>query len=352
MEKKTVAIIFGGCSNEYGVSLISAASVIEHIDKDKYNLVLIGITEEGKWLRYSGSIEAIREDRWHMHPSCIPSFVSPSRETGGLIELVHSEYHRVPIDVVFPVLHGRNGEDGTIQGLLELAGIPYVGCDMLSSAICMDKDIAHTLVRAAGIDTPRAMTIHQGDDVEKAIVAAKDFGYPVYIKPAKSGSSIGITKAHTYQQFIEGIELAFAHDNKIVIEENIEGFEVGCAVLGNSSPRIGVIDEIELSDDFFHFTEKYSLHTSTIHLPARIDTDTEKKVRETASLIYQTLGCSGFARVDMFLSGDGRLMFNEVNTIPGFTSSSRYPNMLRASGISYTQLLDELIELALGRDEK
>lgn len=262
MEKKTVAILFGGRSNEYEVSLISAASVIEHIDKEKYNLVLVGITKEGEWLRYSGSTQDIREDRWHAHPSCIPSFILPSRSTRGLIELVHTEYHLVPIDVVFPILHGRNGEDGTIQGLLELAGIPFVGCDMLSSAICMDKEIAHTLVQAAGIDTPHAITVYPDNYMEKAMQAAERFGFPLYVKPAKSGSSIGITKAHTHKELIKGIVLAFIHDHKVVIEQNIEGFEVGCAVLGNKNPRTGVIDEIELADDFFHYTEKYSLQTS------------------------------------------------------------------------------------------
>lgn len=347
MEKKTIAVLFGGCSNEYEVSLISAASVIEHMDTEKYNLVLVGITKDGVWLRYTGNVDDIRNDRWHTHPGCIPSFFSPSKEVKGLIELVNTEYHVTPIDVVFPVLHGKNGEDGTLQGLLELSGIPFVGCDTLSSAICMDKEIAHTLVQAAGINTPRSLTVYEDENIENAVAEAKALGFPVYVKPAKSGSSLGITKAHDEQELVEGVALAFSHDNKVVIEQNIDGFEVGCAVLGHADPMIGVVDEIELTGDFFDHTEKYSLIGSKIHLPARIDANTTIKVKETALAIYKVLGCKGFARVDMFLAKDGTIVFNEVNTIPGFTSNSRYPKMLCASGISYTDILDQLIELAV-----
>ncbi|SEK91934.1 D-alanine---D-serine ligase [Paenibacillus sp. cl141a] len=344
MEKMTVAVLFGGCSGEYEVSLSSAAAVIEHLDIEKYNLVLIGITREGSWLRYSGNLEDIRNDRWHAHPSCIPSFFSPSREIKGLIELVHTEYHVTPVDVVFPVLHGKYGEDGTLQGLLELAGIPFVGCDMLSSAICMDKELAHTLVRAAGIDTPRSLTVYRDGSMEKVLAAAEEeLGFPLFVKPARSGSSLGITKVHDMKELAAGTANAFTHDTKVVIEQNINGFEVGCAILGHSDPIIGVIDEIELEGGFFDYSEKYSLHTSKIHLPACIDKDTANKVKETALAIYKTLGCSGFARVDMFLTPDGRIVFNEVNTIPGFTSNSRYPRMLQASGLTYADILDQLL---------
>ncbi|MFX3650174.1 MAG: D-alanine--D-serine ligase VanG [Paenibacillus sp.] len=351
MQKKSIAVLFGGCSGEYNVSLSSAASVIENLDTEKYNLVLIGITQQGSWLRYSGTVEDIRNDRWQLHPSCIPSFFSPSREVRGLIELVHTEYHVTPIDVVFPVLHGKYGEDGTLQGLLELSGTPFVGCGMLSSALCMDKELAHKLVQAAGIDIPRSLTIHRSERMEKVLSAAEALGYPLFVKPARSGSSLGISKVNNRQELITGTEQAFLHDSKVVIEQNINGFEVGCAVLGNSDPIIGVIDEIELQGHFFDYSEKYSLLSSKIHLPARIDEDTAMKVKESALTIYKTLGCRGFARVDMFLDTDGRIVFNEVNTIPGFTSNSRYPNMLQASGMTYANILDRLIELAIGGTE-
>ncbi|WEK54492.1 MAG: D-alanine--D-serine ligase VanG [Candidatus Cohnella colombiensis] len=351
MNKKVVTILFGGCSSEYEVSLQSAAAVIEHIDISAYQLVLVGITREGLWLKYEGGVADIRSDKWHEHASCRPTFVSPSREVKGFVELGEQEYRLIPVDVVFPILHGKFGEDGTVQGLLELAGIPYVGCNMLSSAICMDKDIAHSLVSAAGISTPRSLTILQGDDIALSLRAADELGYPLFIKPAKSGSSFGITKAFNKQQLREGVTLAFEHDNKVVIEQNVDGFEVGCAVLGNSELLLGAVDEIEITGGFFDYTEKYTLQSSKIHLPARIDPQTALAVKETAVRIYRTLGCRGFARVDMFLTPSGELVFNEVNTIPGFTSASRYPNMLGAIGMNYSEIIDRLITLAVAGDE-
>ncbi|WP_019120935.1 D-alanine--D-serine ligase VanG [Brevibacillus massiliensis] len=351
MDKKNIAVLFGGCSNEYEISLSSAAAVLDHLDRDQYNIIMVGITRDGLWLRYSGSVDDIRNDVWHAHPSCSPAFISPSREMRGLVELADSEFHLTKIDVVFPVLHGKNGEDGTIQGLLELSGIPFVGCDTLSSAICMDKEIAHTLVRAAGIATPESFALANGEKIEKAVAAAGRIGYPLYIKPARSGSSFGITKAYNEQELINGVKLARMHDHKVVIEQNIDGFEVGCAILGNAEPIIGEVDEIEIASEFFDTKEKYSLETAAIHLPARIAAVTAAKVKETALLIYKTLGCKGLARVDMFLTRDGQLVFNEVNTMPGFTSKSRYPNMLRSINLSYQEILDRLIQLAAEEDE-
>ncbi len=349
IQKKTVAVLFGGCSTEYGVSLKSAASVIDHLDESKYDLVLIGITKEGAWLRYGGGTEDIREDRWQTHPSCLPAFLSPSREAAGIVELAGTEYRLTPVDVVFPVLHGRNGEDGTVQGLLELAGIPFVGCGSLSSAVCMDKGIASQLVKAAGVDTALSITVYEGEDLYTAVKKAEPLGFPLYIKPARSGSSFGITKAYDRLELMEGIRSAFAHDTKVIVEQNVAGFEVGCAVLGDVDPLIGEIDEIELKGEFFDFDEKYSLSSSTIHLPARIAEETAARIKETAKRIYRTLGCSGLARVDMFIGTDGRIVFNEVNTMPGFTAASRYPNMMRASHVTYPELMDRLIRLALTR---
>ena len=347
MDKKNIAVLFGGCSSEYEVSLSSAASVLDHMHRNQYHIVMVGITREGNWLRYNGSVKDIREDRWHDHPSCTPAFISPSREIGGLVELVNTEYRTTRIDAAFPILHGKNGEDGTVQGLLELAGIPFVGCNSLSSAIGMDKEIAHALVRAAGIDTPESVTIYEGESIDEAWAVAATFGFPLFVKPAKSGSSLGITKAYDIDDLMVGVRNAFSHDNKVLIEQNITGFEVGCAILGHADPIVGEVDEIEIADGFFNFQEKYSLETSKIHLPARIDARTAAQVKETALKIYRTLGCKGFARVDLFLSEDGKLLFNEVNTIPGFTSMSRYPNMLQAIGISYPEIVDRLIQLAL-----
>lgn len=351
-QKTTVAVLFGGCSTEYGVSLQSAASVIDHLDKDQYDLVLVGITREGTWFRYGGGTDGIREDRWQAHPSCLPAFLPPSRDLAGLVELVGTEYRVTPVDVVFPVLHGKNGEDGTVQGLLELSGIPFVGCDALSSAVCMDKSIASKLVRMAGVNTAPSIVVYAEDDLYSAVKEAEELGFPLYVKPARSGSSFGIVKAYDKLELMEGIRSAFLHDNKVVVEQNVSGFEVGCAVLGNTDPMIAEIDEIELQGEFFDYDEKYSLATSTIHLPARISGDTAARIREAAKLIYRTLGCTGLARVDMFVCPDGRIVFNEVNTMPGFTAASRYPNMMRASHIAYPELMDRLIQLALSKEAR
>jgi D-alanine---D-serine ligase len=347
MGRLNLAILFGGCSNEYDVSLSSAVAVIENLNRDKYSIIMVGITREGVWLRYEGSIEEICNDQWHLHASCLPAFLAPSRDIKGLIVLNHTQFHITPIDVVFPMLHGKNGEDGTVQGLLELSSIPYIGCDMLSSVICMDKAIAHAIVEAAGIMTARSVTVTEDEDRESVMSEAEKLGYPLYVKPAKSGSSIGITKASDKQELIEGITLAFLHDKKVVIEQNIAGFEVGCAVLGHVNPIIGEVDEIELTGDFFDFQEKYSLNTSKIHLPARIDARVAHRIKETALTIYKALGCKGLARVDLFLTAAGDIVFNEVNTMPGFTAQSRYPNMLSSVGVSFQELLDRLIKLAM-----
>lgn len=352
-DKKHIVVLFGGRSTEYAVSLQSAASVIDHLDRARYEVTMIGITREGVWLRCNGGTDDIRTDCWHEHASCIPAFVSPSRlpgASGGIIELAGTEYRTVPADVVIPVLHGLNGEDGTVQGLLELSGIPFVGCDALSSAICMDKATASSLVRTAGVGTAASVVVRKGESIHAAADDAEAFGYPLYVKPSRAGSSFGITKAYNREELLSGIRNAWLHDGKVVIEQNIDGFEVGCAVLGGvegDKPFIAEIDEIELAGEYFDYEEKYSLRTSQIRLPAKLKDSVADQIRETARLIYKTLGCSGLARVDLFVAKDGRILFNEVNTMPGFTAASRYPNMMRASGISYSQLMDKLIELAV-----
>ncbi|WP_232698068.1 D-alanine--D-serine ligase VanG [Brevibacillus daliensis] len=347
MKKITVAILFGGCSSEYEVSLKSMSSVLENIDQDKYHVILIGITREGRWLRYDGSIDRILDNSWHQSDDSVPAFLSPCRQMQGIVALNNGTITTTKIDVVFPVLHGKNGEDGTVQGLLELAGIPFVGCHTLSSAICMDKDFAHILANSSGIKTPRSVTAFKNTNLDTLISATKTLGFPLYVKPAKEGSSNGITKAQNTAELILGIEKAFSHDNKVVIEENIPGFEVGCAVLGNSDVIVGEVDEIELLHGFFNYEEKYSLTTALIHVPARIEKEVAEKIKETAIHLYQVFGCRGFARVDMFITPNGDVVFNEVNTIPGFTTKSRYPSMLSSAGLSYTEVIDKLISLAM-----
>ncbi|MFF2481457.1 D-alanine--D-serine ligase VanG [Paenibacillus sp. NPDC058071] len=347
MEKIKIGVVFGGRSTEYSVSLASASAVIDHLDKQKYEIVMIGITKEGHWYRYEGDPSLIRDDCWDTHESCVPAFIAPSRSRQGLIELVGDHHRYTPLDAVFPALHGKNGEDGTIQGLLELSGIPFVGCGTLSSALCMDKALAKRTVEAAGIAVPAYIAVAPGTAVTDAAAAADKLGYPLYVKPSRSGSSIGIVKAYSLQELKDGIEYALHFDNRLIIERHVDGVELGCAVLGSGEPITGEIDEITLTGEFFDFEEKYSLSTSEIRLPARVDAATAIRAKELALHIYRELNCSGFARVDLFLANDGRLLFNEVNTIPGFTAKSRYPNMMRQAGVGFPDLLDRLIGLAM-----
>ena len=347
MQKKVLAVIFGGCSTEYEVSLQSACSVLENLDAGKYEIVPIGITKQGDWYRYNGSISRIRNGTWSRDIcNLIPVVISQNRTVSGMLELRKHETRMIRLDLAFPVLHGKNGEDGTVQGIFELAGIPVIGCDLLSSALCMDKDLADRVVSEAGISVPKSMTFRLSM-LEELEEKSRDLAYPLFVKPARAGSSFGITKVSQESQLGSAVKLAFEHDDKVVIEENVDGFEVGCAVLGKEELLVGRVDEIELSDGFFNYTEKYTLETSKIHMPARVDIAFEKRIQETAKKIYRTLGCSGFARVDMFLTTTGEIVFNEVNTIPGFTSHSRYPNMMKGIGLSFGQLLDRLLGLYL-----
>lgn len=348
-EKKTIGILFGGCSSEYGVSLQSAWSVIQNLDRERYTPVLVGITHTGDWYLYQGDPAHIPEDTWRAEGPCTPVAVLPGPEGSCLLALGEKGVQSIPLDAVFPVLHGRNGEDGTVQGLFQLAGIPVVGCGLLASALCMDKDRAHLLVGAAGIRVPQSRSFRQGDPFRQMRQAGETLGYPLFVKPVKAGSSYGITKVTDPEQLEEAVSLALRYDDTVLLEEGIDGFEVGCAVLGTEQLTVGEPDEIELSQGFFDFTEKYTLQTSAIHVPARISPETEKRIKETAQTIYRVLDCQGFARVDLFLTPAGELVFNEVNTIPGFTSHSRYPNMMKAAGISFPELISRAIELAVRR---
>ncbi|HBY96555.1 MAG TPA: D-alanine--(R)-lactate ligase, partial [Chloroflexi bacterium] len=244
--EKTVAVLFGGNSYEYEVSLKSAAAVIRHLDAEKYEPILIGITRQGEWLRYAGSPDRIEDGTWFSDRSCVPAAMSPSPKVHGVLVLHNHGLERIRLDVVFPILHGRLGEDGTVQGLLELSGIPFVGCGTLSSALCMDKDISHVIARAAGIQTPPHVVIKRQDDPRAKIEQADTLGYPLFVKPARAGSSFGITKGAEKEKLPEALRFAFEYDNKVIIEQCVDGFEVGCAVLGNDDPIVGEVDEIEL----------------------------------------------------------------------------------------------------------
>ena len=317
MDKRTVAVLFGGCSSEYSVSLASAQAVVQHMDRERYTPVLIGISRSGAWLHYTGPVERIAEDTWNDPRWCAPAVVSLDRGDQTLLVRRGKQVERVHLDAAFPVLHGKNGEDGTVQGVFELAGIPLVGCGVLASALCMDKDRAHKLAAVAGVSVPNSYVLGRGEAGEAASRAER-LGYPIFVKPVKAGSSYGVTKVTERGQLTAAVELAFSHDDAVLLEECISGFEVGCAVLGNDVLTVGAVDEIELQSGFFDYTEKYTLKTAQIHVPARIRPEQSAQIQETARTVYRALGCRGFARVDLFLDAQGRIVFNEVNTIPGF----------------------------------
>lgn len=354
MEKKKILVIFGGCSTEYEVSLQSSYAVLQAINRELYEVILLGITKDGRSYLYEGEIDAIPANVWEFQNEIAPATISMDRAVHGLMVERKGAIEKIQVDVIFPVLHGKNGEDGTLQGLCEMAGIPCVGCDMAGSVIGMDKDLAHFLVGNSGIRVPKSVLLQaeptkkETDELYKKL---EEIGYPVFVKPVRAGSSFGITKVMQAEELLPAIKLAFAHDKEVVIEEGIDGFEVGCAIFGNRELTVGRVDEIELSDGFFDYTEKYTLKTSKIHNPARISTEQEEKIRETAKKIYRVLGCKDYARVDMFLTKSQEIVFNEINTIPGFTSHSRYPNMLKGVGIGFEEIVSHLIRLALGEEQ-
>lgn len=356
MKKLKVALLFGGCSEEYRISLKSAYSIITNIDKQKYDVVMIGITKKGGWFKYDGPADALLNNTWNSDEYCTPAILSPDRNMHGLLEVHENQVIHIPVDIVFPMLHGKQGEDGTIQGLLELSGIPYVGCGIQSSVLGMDKELAYCAVQKAGVMTPRYNTlfINSKDEILRA---DNGLSYPLFVKPANSGSSFGITKVSCKEELQDAIREAGKYDKKILIEEAVKGSEVGCAVMGNDDELIvGEVDQIELTHGFFRIHQEkkpeVSSDNSTIHVPALISSEVRDYVQQTAKRIYSALGCSGLARVDMFLTPKGEIVLNEVNTMPGFTSYSRYPRMMTASGITIQQVIDRVIQLALKSKEK
>ena len=339
---KRILFFFGGCSTEYSVSLQSAHAVLSHLDPKRYLALMVGITRQGRWLYYTGPLHRIPEDHWQEGP-CVPCTLSLDRGTPQLL-LLEGGGRRLSFDAAFPMLHGKNGEDGTLQGALELAGVPVIGCGALSSALCMDKDRAHKLAALAGVPVPRSALFRRGADQEEIAQAAQALGFPLFVKPVRAGSSFGVTRVAAPGQLPAAVALAFDNDREILLEEAVPGFEVGCAVLGTEELTVGALDEIELSQGFFDFEEKYTLKTSAIHCPARISPDKTAEIQRLAQVVYRALDCKGFARVDTFLTPEGKVVFNEVNTIPGFTPHSRYPSMMRQIGLDFQTLVTRMIE--------
>ncbi len=352
--KKTVAILFGGQSSEYEVSCVSAANVAENLDKNLFEPLLVGITKDGKWWIYSGSTDDLRNHTWHEKRNFLSAAVlSPCKAHHGFISLDGAEgtFEIIRVDVVFPVLHGKNGEDGTMQGLLELSGIPYVGCDTCSSAISMDKAATKTICAAAGIPVVPFVSATRNCNVSEIIAKSEAmYSYPVFVKPANAGSSVGITKAKNKEELKSGIELAFEHDKKLLIEPNIIGREIEVAVCGNDKPFASVCGEIVPNSDFYDYETKYISDCADCVAPAPLDETVAQNIRALAVKVYKALGCGGLSRVDFFLTESGP-MLNEINTIPGFTPISMYPKLMDCIGIGYSELITKLLSLAEGCEE-
>jgi D-alanine-D-alanine ligase len=342
-DKIRVGILFGGKSAEHEISLQSARNVVEAIDKSKYEPVLIGIDKTGRWLLDSGSQKLLA--------SIVNSgdSIALIPQSDGQITHLANRSGSGKVDVIFPVLHGPFGEDGTVQGLLKLANVPFVGASVLGSAIGMDKDVMKRLLRDADIPIGHFRTCLYGETPEYAGVVS-ELGLPLFVKPANLGSSVGISKVHDEQEYVRAMSEAFRFDRKLLIEEFIPGREIECAVLGNEEPVASVPGEIHPQHEFYSYEAKYQdEHGAILDIPAKLDPATVRRVQALAVKTFQVLCCEGMARVDSFLCNDGSLLVNEINTIPGFTAISMYPKLWAASGISYTELIDRLIQLAIDR---
>jgi D-alanine--(R)-lactate ligase len=337
MRRTRIGILFGGCSEEHPVSVKSAREVAAHLDLDRYEPFFVGITACGTWLLCDGP-----EEGWEERGR--PVVLSPDRSVHGLLVADGGRFEAVRLDVVLPVLHGRYGEDGAVQGLLELAGVPYVGCDVASSALCMDKSLTYLVARSAGVVTPAFRVVTEALD-------PAELRYPVFVKPARSGSSFGVTKVERADELSRAVAVAQRYDAKVLIEEAVVADEVGCAVLGvDDDLVVGEVDRITLSGGFFRIHQETSpekgSENSTITVPADIPPRARRLVQETAKIVYRALGCRGLARVDLFLTADERIVLNEVNTLPGLTSYSRFPAKMAAAGLTLGEVLDRLVALA------
>lgn len=355
MKKWNVCVLFGGVSPEHAVSLRSAEAVLNNMDQEKYNIFPVGITQEGQWLLYGGGdYSQLPSGDWEKHPDNRRAVISPARG-GGLLVFEDTGVVDTMVDVVFPVLHGENGEDGSIQGLLQLAGLPFVGPHVAASAVAMDKSLTKLVMDQVGIPQA-AWHVVKSTKLATRMDAVLDkiegkFTYPVFVKPAGAGSSVGVSKVVDRDSLSKALELAAQYDSKILVEEFIAGREIEVAVMGNESPAASLCGEIDSGAEFYDYTAKYVSDTSVAYIPARISEDTAEQIRQLAVKAYTAVGSQGMSRVDFFVTyADERVVFNEINTIPGFTSISMYPKLFQASGITFGQLIDDLIRFAMEAD--
>lgn len=346
--KKNLCVIFGGESPEHDISQKSVTSVLNNLDKDKYDIYTVGITRDGKWYLYTGDYGLIEDGSWEKdEKNLVSAFISPDSGLHGIVVL-SEPVKTIHIDVIFPVLHGEYGEDGTIQGLFELSHIPYVGMGVLASANGMDKTYSKIVFEAAGIPQAKWVVVNSGENFnEKADEIEEKLGYPCFVKPARLGSSVGIGKAHDRKELLDALENAEKFDRRILVEEHIDGHEVECAVLGNFDVNASVVGEIKPTVEYYDFDAKYNDNSTVLVIPAELSEGTSEKIRKYAVNAFKALDGQGLSRVDFFVKhSDGSVVLNEINTLPGFTNISMYPKLWGAVGIGYSELLDKLISLA------
>ena len=352
MRKLNVCVLFGGISPEHAVSLRSAESVLNNMDAEKYNIFPVGITQDGQWILFGGTdYSLLPSGAWREHADNRISAISPIRGQ-GLLCFDGDHVRAEKIDVVFPVLHGENGEDGAMQGLLQMAGIPYVGPHVAASAVAMDKTLTKLVVDNAGVTQAAWMLVRSSELVNRMEAVLDElehrFAYPGFVKPAGTGSSVGVSKANDRETLRNALLAAGKFDAKILVEEFIHGREIEVAVMGNDSPVASICGEIDSGADFYDYDAKYVTDTSVAYIPGRIPEEVAEQVREQAVKVYTAIGCQGLSRVDFFVTfAENRIVFNEINTLPGFTSISMYPKLFAASGIPYSDLIDQLLQLAL-----
>jgi len=345
---KSVCVVCGGQSHEHEISLISAYSVLCNIDRNKYDVHTIIIDENGN-LFHSKQLAELKNGGWKSLSDLAPCIISQGSAFKGLLVKTKTGYDEVKVDVFFPVLHGENGEDGVIQGLFKMSGVPYVGNGVLASATCMDKEMTHMRLDAAGIKTASYIVARSDADTVSNLDAEieKTLGYPVFVKPANAGSSVGVGKAKNKKELESVLKTAFEVDSKVLIEECIVGLEVECAVLGNENPVAAqYIGQIAPTAEFYDFDAKYTDASTQLYIPAKVSDSVASLVRSEAIRAYKTMGCEGLSRIDFFALSDGSIVLNEINNLPGFTSISMYPKLFEASGTPYSQLIDKLIETA------
>ncbi|MBQ6855910.1 MAG: D-alanine--D-alanine ligase [Lachnospiraceae bacterium] len=354
MSKKNLVALFGGQSSEHVVSCMSVQNVVANIDRDAYNVILVGITEDGHWLKVD-STEEIKNDTWR--ESKVSAVLSPDATEKCLLVMEEGRVEKVPVDVVFPVLHGLYGEDGTVQGILELARIPYVGCGVLASAVSMDKLSTKIIVNSLGIRQAAFVAIFKEEmgDMDAMVARVEEaFPYPVFVKPSNAGSSRGVSRADSREELIAGLEEAARHDRRILVEEMIVGHEVECAVYGGGLEAVKAsgVGEILAAAEFYDFDAKYNNAESKTVVIAELPGNATEIVRDAAIKIFKAVDGYGLSRVDFFVEEDGGVVFNEINTLPGFTAISMYPMLWEERGISKPELVDALISHACKRYER